>query len=86
MLDPAVNHTISAATHHSKIDTNVYEGEPFQLQHHAACGLAEPQLGEQQAGRQGDRHPTMDQHARWQPKALSVVALADILVQVAVRS
>lgn len=27
LLDPAVNHTISAATHHSRLDTNVYEGE-----------------------------------------------------------
>jgi dihydroorotase-like cyclic amidohydrolase len=27
VLDPSVTHTISAATHHSLIDTNVYEGE-----------------------------------------------------------
>jgi dihydropyrimidinase len=27
ILDPRVNHTISAATHHSRMDTNVYEGE-----------------------------------------------------------
>jgi hypothetical protein len=26
LLDPRVNHTISAATHHSRLDTNVYEG------------------------------------------------------------
>ena len=27
VLDPAVTHTISAATHHSRMDTNVYEGK-----------------------------------------------------------
>lgn len=27
LLDPSVSHTISAATHHSRLDTNVYEGE-----------------------------------------------------------
>ncbi|KAF6251761.1 hypothetical protein COO60DRAFT_1622674 [Scenedesmus sp. NREL 46B-D3] len=27
VLDPSVKHTISAATHHSRIDTNVYEGK-----------------------------------------------------------
>eukprot|EP00882_Tetradesmus_deserticola_P008215 GHRQ01008660.1.p1 GENE.GHRQ01008660.1~~GHRQ01008660.1.p1 ORF type:complete len:448 (+),score=139.90 GHRQ01008660.1:97-1344(+) len=27
VLDPSVNHTITAATHHSRIDTNVYEGK-----------------------------------------------------------
>jgi dihydropyrimidinase len=26
VLDPSEKHTISAATHHSRIDTNVYEG------------------------------------------------------------
>jgi hypothetical protein len=26
LLDPRANHTISAATHHSRLDTNVYEG------------------------------------------------------------
>lgn len=26
ILDPSVKHTISAATHHSAIDTNIYEG------------------------------------------------------------
>lgn len=26
VLDPRVKHTISGATHHSRIDTNVYEG------------------------------------------------------------
>jgi dihydropyrimidinase len=26
VLDPSVTHTISAATHHSRMDTNVYEG------------------------------------------------------------
>eukprot|EP00879_Flechtneria_rotunda_P006700 GHRR01007040.1.p1 GENE.GHRR01007040.1~~GHRR01007040.1.p1 ORF type:complete len:271 (+),score=89.28 GHRR01007040.1:842-1654(+) len=30
VLDPRVNHTISAATHHSRIDTNVYEGKAIQ--------------------------------------------------------
>ena len=25
-MDPTVVHTISASTHHSKIDTNIYEG------------------------------------------------------------
>jgi dihydropyrimidinase len=27
VFDPNVEHTISAATHHSKMDTNVYEGK-----------------------------------------------------------
>lgn len=27
VFDPEVKHTISAATHHSKMDTNIYEGE-----------------------------------------------------------
>lgn len=27
VLDPHVKHTISAQTHHSQIDTNVYEGK-----------------------------------------------------------
>jgi dihydropyrimidinase len=26
ILDPAVEHVISAATHHSRMDTNIYEG------------------------------------------------------------
>lgn len=26
ILDPEVKHTISASTHHSRIDTNIYEG------------------------------------------------------------
>uniref|UniRef100_A0A383VLW0 dihydropyrimidinase n=1 Tax=Tetradesmus obliquus TaxID=3088 RepID=A0A383VLW0_TETOB len=30
VLDPRVKHTISAATHHSRIDTNVYEGKEIQ--------------------------------------------------------
>ncbi|WIA28115.1 hypothetical protein OEZ86_010692 [Tetradesmus obliquus] len=30
VLDPRVKHTISAATHHSRIDTNVYEGKQIQ--------------------------------------------------------
>jgi dihydropyrimidinase len=28
VLDPRLEHVISAATHHSRIDTNVYEGAP----------------------------------------------------------
>jgi dihydropyrimidinase len=27
VLDPSVTHVISAATHHSRMDTNVYEGK-----------------------------------------------------------
>jgi dihydroorotase-like cyclic amidohydrolase len=27
VLDPRIEHTISAATHHSRMDTNVYEGK-----------------------------------------------------------
>jgi dihydropyrimidinase len=34
VLDPRVKHTISAAKHHSRIDTNVYEGAGY------ACGDA----------------------------------------------
>jgi len=26
VLDPAVTHTLSAASHHSRMDTNIYEG------------------------------------------------------------
>ena len=26
IIDPSVKHTISASTHHSRIDTNIYEG------------------------------------------------------------
>ena len=26
ILDPTIEHTISAATHHSAMDTNIYEG------------------------------------------------------------
>ena len=26
ILDPSIEHTISAATHHSAMDTNIYEG------------------------------------------------------------
>jgi dihydropyrimidinase len=27
IFDPAVEHTISAAAHHSRMDTNIYEGK-----------------------------------------------------------
>lgn len=30
VFDPSVKHTISASTHHSNIDTNIYEGREVQ--------------------------------------------------------
>ncbi len=30
IFDPSIKHTISAATHHSRIDTNIYEGREVQ--------------------------------------------------------
>ena len=30
LFDPSVKHVISAATHHSRIDTNIYEGREVQ--------------------------------------------------------
>lgn len=42
VLDPAVNHTISAATHHSRMDTNVYEGK-LVAGHTCSAVLLDPQ-------------------------------------------
>ena len=30
LFDPSARHTISAATHHSRIDTNIYEGKEVE--------------------------------------------------------
>jgi formylmethanofuran dehydrogenase subunit A len=50
VLDPRVNHTISAATHHSRIDTNVYEG--------ANCALKDVDLAVVSASLSEVRHQT----------------------------
>lgn len=39
VLDPSINHTISAATHHSRMDTNVYEGACVYVQAVCVCVL-----------------------------------------------
>jgi dihydropyrimidinase len=46
VLDPTVKHTISAATHHSRIDTNVYEGAGLMYLQLAEFRLCQSTVGQ----------------------------------------